>query len=56
MNQSILKVLITNLQKFLNLQKKVMENSTPRKQLPSNISDRKKISNEDFNFCEAKFL
>ena len=33
-----------------------MEKATPRRQLPSKIPNRKKISNKDFNFCEAEFL
>ena len=33
-----------------------MENSTLRRQFPNKIPNRKKISNEDFNFCEAEFL
>ena len=31
-----------------------MKNSTPRRQLPSKIPKRKKISDEDFNLCEAE--
>ena len=31
-----------------------MKNSTPRRQFPSKIPQRKKISNEDLNLCEAE--
>ena len=56
-NRYILAILRT----FLNLQKKFIKNSTPKKtsaaattKFLSKISNRKKISNEHFNLCETE--
>ena len=45
---------LTVLRTFSNLKKTFLWNSTPRRQFLSKISNRKKISNEHFNLCEAE--